>query len=131
MAAPYATLTDLRAHWAALPVDREAEATQKLVEASTEIRALYPDIDGRIAMAKLDPDIPRLVVCRMVKRSMDAPDNQIAGVGQIQNTAGPFGQTFSFTNPDGNVYLSKSDKALLSAGRSKRAAFTIMPSGVS
>lgn len=130
MSAPYATLVDLRAHWAALPVTREPEATQKLVEASTEIRALYPDLDARITAAKIDADIPRLVVNRMVKRAMDIPDNQTAGINQVQNTAGPFGQTLSFTNPDGNVYLSKADKALLGAGRSGRKAFTVYPPGV-
>lgn len=130
MATAYATLAELQTHWPALPSGREDEATQKLAEASIEVRALYPDVDRRIVSLELDSDVPLLVVCRMVKRAMDAPANQVAGVGQIQNSAGPFGQTLSFTNPDGNVYLSKSDKALLSAGRSRGKAFTIRPGGV-
>lgn len=130
MATSYATLANLRSHWAALPEIREEEATQKLFEASVEVRALYPDVDRRLATEELDSSVPELVVCRMVKRAMDAPENQVAGVGQIQNSAGPFGQTLSFTNPDGNVYLSKSDKALLSAGRARGKAFTVHPGGV-
>ncbi|CAH0233984.1 hypothetical protein SRABI26_02724 [Arthrobacter sp. Bi26] len=129
MATSYATLASLRQHWAALPAGREDEATQKLFEASVEVRALYPDVDRRLMAGELDASVPELVVCRMVKRSMDAPDSQIAGVNQIQQSAGPFGQTLSFTNPDGNVYLSKSDRALLGAGRAKGKAFTIHPGG--
>lgn len=125
MAADYATLADLKAHWSTLPVADEVEAAQKLHEASVEVHGMYPDLDARIIDGAMDPDVPRLVVCRMVKRAMDTPEWQVAGVGQMQNTTGPFGQTLTFTNPDGNVYLSKSDKALLSAGRVKGKAFTI------
>ena len=129
MTIQYASVSDLQQHWPALPVDREAEAAQKLFEATVEVRALYPDVDRRIQAEELDLSVPALVVCRMVKRAMDSPDGQVAGVNQIQQSAGPFGQTLSFTNPDGNVYLSKSDKALLSAGRVRGKAFTIHPGG--
>lgn len=123
----FASVMDLKNHWPALLTEREVEAAQKLSEASTEIRALYPDVDARVESGALSGDVPRLVVCRMVKRAMDSPGGQMAGVNQIQQSAGPFGQTLSFTNPDGNIYLSKSDKALLGAGRAGRKAFTIYP----
>lgn len=137
MAGDYATLADLKEHWSALPADDEVEAEQKLHEASIEVRGNFRDVDRRLGLwaidsedpNALDPDVPRLVVCRMVKRAMDAPESQIAGVNQIQQSAGPFGQTLSFTNPDGNIYLSKSDRALLGAGRVKGKAFTIHPGG--
>lgn len=135
MAADYATLADLKAHWSKLPAEDETDATQKLREASIEIRGNFRDVDRRIGLwavdpedpNALDPDVPQLVVCRMVKRAMDSPDGQIAGVNQIQQSAGPFGQTLSFTNPDGNIYLSKADRALLGVGRVKGKAFTIHP----
>lgn len=131
MAADYATLTDLQEHWPALPEGDFAEASQKLHEASIEIRGNYPDLDQRISMpveaGGMDPDIPRLVTCRMVKRAMTAPDDRMAGVEQVQQSAGPFGQTLRFTNPDGNIYLSKGDRNLLKASRPRGKAFTIHP----
>lgn len=130
MEPPFATPGDLHEHWAELPSDREADAAQKLIEASIEIRALYPDVDARIAAMTLDPDVPKLVVCRMVKRAMDnASRGGLDGIGSVQESAGPFAQTLNFTNPDGNLYLSKSDKRLLIAGRSGRKAWTIHPAG--
>jgi len=127
--AAYAKLADLRKHWPGLPEDREDEAEQKLDEASIEVRALYPDVDARLAAGTLDPDVPRLVVCRMVKRAMDTSRGELAGVGNIQESAGPFARTMTFTNPDGNLYLSKADKRLLAAGRPARKAWTIHPGG--
>lgn len=131
MAADYAELADLRFHWPKLSAEDEPEAAQKLHEASIEIRGNYPDLDRRIAVpieaGGMDPEIPKLVACRMVKRSMTAPDDHMAGVDQVQQSAGPFGQTLRFTNPDGNIYLSKGDRNLLKASRPKGKAFTIHP----
>lgn len=131
MAADYAGLDDLKAHWPLLPSDREDEAGQKLHEASVEIRALYPDADARIAAGTMDADIPRLVVCRMVKRAMTAPATPggEGGLGSIQQGAGPFSQTLNFSNPDGAVYLSKADRNLLRTARGQKRAWTIIPSG--
>lgn len=139
MATPFATLADLRTHWSKLPAADEDDAEQKLAEASIEVRSLYRDVDSRIALwvadnsnpLGLDPDVPRLVVCRMVKRAMDnASRGGLDGVNSVQESTGPFAQTLNFTNPEGNLYLSKSDKRLLAAGRPGRQAWTIMPSGV-
>lgn len=131
MAGDYAELADLKAHWAKLPDEDIPEASQKLHEASVEIRGNYPDLDRRIAVpvedGGMDPEIPKLVACRMVKRAMTAPDPDMAGVEQLQQNAGPFGQTLRFTNPDGNIYLSKGDRNLLKASRPKGKAFTIHP----
>lgn len=131
MAGDYASIEDLKKHWSKLPAEDEGEAAQKLHEASVEIRGNYPDLDHRIAIPVLDggmdPEIPKLIACRMVKRAMDAPDERLAGVEQVQQNAGPFGQTLRFTNPDGNIYLSKADRNLLKASRPRGKAFTIHP----
>lgn len=126
--ADFATLSDLKAHWPALPSDREVEASRKLYEASLELRTAFPDIDARIASGELDENVPRLVVCRMVKRALDTPADAMAGVGSVTQQGGPFAQTLNFTNPDGNIYLSKSDRRLL-APIKRRRAFTIHPGG--
>jgi len=113
MAEPFATLTDLQKHWPALPGEDEPEAEQKLVEASLVIRALYPDIDQRIASGALDKDIATYVVCRMVKRAMDTPEEVPENATQLSFAAGGFSQSMSLKNSDGSLYLGKSDKELL------------------
>lgn len=134
MAADYASLEDLKKHWSALPEDEHDEATQKLHEASIEVRGNYPDLDRRISVSiengGMDPDIPKLVVCRMVKRAMDVDeDTPTAGLETLQFGAGPFTMGGKVHNPDGNVYLSAADKRLLGKSRPRRQAWTIHPGG--
>lgn len=134
MAADYATLADLKAHWSALPVEDEADATQKLHEASIEIRGNYPDIDARLSTSVedggMDPDIPKLVATRMVKRAMDVSDEApTAGFESVQFGTGPFSMGGKVHNPDGNVYLSAADKRLLAKSRRRKQAWTIQPGG--
>lgn len=129
MTSDYASLEDFKAHWPDLDPDAEVEAAQKLHEASVEIRALYPDLDARLESGALDPDAPRLVACRMVKRAMSSPVEAEAGVTQVAYTTGPFTGSRSFSNPDQAVYLSAADKRLLGTSRDTRRAFTVFPSG--
>lgn len=125
MAEPFATLADLRARWPGLPVDDEAEADMKLAIASRQIRARPWFVDARIAAGTLDPETVKDVVCAMVKRAMDV-DADLENVANINAQAGPFGQTISFKNTDGAIYIGKSDVRLLAPPRSGRA-FSTMP----
>ena len=134
MAADYAMLADLRAHWSKLPAEDEDDAAQKLHEASVEIRGNYPDIDARLSISVeaggLDPDVPKLVVCRMVKRAMDvSEDTPTAGFESMQFGSGPFSMGGKVHNPDGNIYLSAADKRLLSKPHARGQAWTIHPGG--
>lgn len=134
MASDYATLADLKAHWAELPADKEADAAQKLHEASVEVRANYPDLDQRLALpiteGGLDPDIPKLVVNRMVKRALNvSEDAPTAGLESFQFGTGPFTMGGKVRNPDGDVYLTAADKRLLGKSRPRRQAWTIHPGG--
>lgn len=134
MASDYATLADLKAHWAELPADKEADATQKLHEASVEVRANYPDLDQRLALpvedGGLDPDIPKLVVNRMVKRALNvAEDAPTAGLESFQFGTGPFTMGGKVRNPDGDVYLTAADKRLLAKSKPRKQAWTIHPGG--
>ncbi|AIY01210.1 hypothetical protein ART_1611 [Arthrobacter sp. PAMC 25486] len=119
---PFATLQDLEVSWPAINESQREDAPQKLVEASLIIRALKPDIDALILVELMDPDLPKMVVCGMVKRALKTPDAG-EGIGTQQQTAGPFSQSFTYTNPDGNLYLSKLDKRILGIGAAQ--AFTV------
>lgn len=130
MAADYATLADLKAHWSSLPAEDEATAIQKLHEASVEVRGNYPDLDARIRDGLMDPDIPKMVVCRMVKRAMDISDDApAAGFESVQFGSGPFSMGGKVLNPDGNLYLTAADKRLLAKSRPRKQAWTIHPGG--
>jgi len=126
MAADYATVADLKLHWSALPTAGEIEAQQKLHEASVEVRGNFPDLDATIIAGSMDPDIPKLVVCRMVKRSMDvSADAPASGFESVQFGSGPFSMGGKILNPDGNLYLTAADKRLLGKSRPQRKAWTI------
>lgn len=132
MAADYSTLAALKAHWPALPVADEPEAAQKIHEASIEVRGNYPDLDYRLTLpltdGGMDPEIPKLVVNRMVKRAMASDDaGTPQGFETVQFGTGPFTMGGKVLNPDGNVYLSAADKRLLATSRPARKAFTVHP----
>lgn len=130
MAAPFATIEDLRNHWPELPVEFEEVAVQKLFEASVILRGLYPGIDRRLESGALSDDVVRLVVCQMVetalKREMDASDGD--DVSQQSFTAGMFTQSLSFRARDAALFLTKLHRQLLGGGGNRnRKAFTIIP----
>lgn len=132
MAADYSTLADLKQHWPALPVADEPEASQKIHEASVEVRGNYPDLDYRLTLPPgdggMDPEIPKLVVNRMVKRAMDVDEAATPqGFESVQFGTGPFTMGGKLNNPDGNVYLSAADKRLLAKSRPAKRAFTVHP----
>lgn len=122
MGAPYATPQDLESRWRPLLPDELERAAVLLGDAATRIRAAAPDVDVRIASQELDADIPLLVSVEMVRRAMLAPVDQ-APAGQVQQTAGPFSQSVSYTNPTGDLYLTKAERQMLGAGG--QAAFTV------
>lgn len=134
MAADYATIEDLKEHWSDFPAEAVVDASQKLHEASIIIRGTFPDLDQRLAVpltaGGIHADIPRLVVCRMVKNAMSvADDAPTAGLETFQYAAGPFSMGGKVHNPDGNLFLTAADKRLLAPPRARRKAFTIQPGG--
>lgn len=131
MGEPFATLGDLKDHWSDMPDDKDDDAEQKLKEASILIRGLYPQTDGRIESGKLDKETVTYVVCDMVKEALDIPDDAPASnISQATFTTGPFSQNMSFRSREGNLFLKKIHRQLLSGGGSRnRKAFTITPGG--
>lgn len=122
MGVMYASVADLEARWRPLDPGEKARAEVLLRDASVRVRAAFPTVDERVGAQTLDPDIPLIVVCEMVKRAMLAPVDQ-APMTQIQQTAGPFSQGGTFTNPTGDLYMTKGERRLLGAGAAR--AFSI------
>lgn len=130
MVAPFATSDDLAARWRPLSASEQSMATVLLGDASAYIRVEFADVDERIAATPqcLDPAVPRMIVCAMVKRAMLAPVDQGAATA-VQQTAGPFSQSTTFANPTGDLYLTSRERKMLTA--SGQQAFTVSMSAES
>jgi hypothetical protein len=118
----YATTSDLEARWRPLTPAETATAEVLLEDASAQVRSEFPTLDATIAGgAGIDPnpDLARnatRVVCAMVRRAMDAPEDGGFGVGSVQETTGPFSRSLSYSNPMGDLYLTKAERKLLGVG---------------
>ena len=127
MADAFATPEDLEKRWRPLLGPERDRAATLLEDASVMLRAEFPDITARTtavppALPELDPAVPRIVVCKMVKRSMLASVDQPPVTAQ-QQSAGPYAQSLTFANPTGDLYLTKAERRMLGYGGQE--AFTI------
>ena|SRR5690554_3356965 len=122
----YADPDDLTERWRPLTSDETSRADVLLADAAVKIRAACPDVDARIESGDLDPEIPKIVSCDMVRRAMLSPVDQ-APMQQMQQTAGPFSHSGTFVNPTGDLYLTKAEKQMLGCGGQR--AFTVRLAG--
>lgn len=105
----FADVSDLESRWRDLSADEQSRAEVLLDDASVMLAQLV-DIDESDAdQAKL----LKKVCCNMVIRAMSATETDAFGVSQTSMTAGPYSQSFSFSNPSGDMYLTKLEKRLL------------------
>jgi hypothetical protein len=125
---PFATPAEVAARWRPFLGNEDTTAGILVQDASAMIRVRKPEIDELIEVVppatrpRLDPTIPKIVVCAMVKRAMLAAGYS-DGIATEQTTGGPYSQTLTYTNPSGNLYLTKSEKQDLGIGA--QAAFAI------
>lgn len=117
---PFAEAADLEKRWRKLDPDERERAETLLADASDKIRADYP-----LLWRKASERTLTRIVCQMVKRAMLADDT--AGVQSATQTTGPFSDTVAYSNPDGDLYLTASERQSLGADR--RRAFTIRMTG--
>jgi len=110
MAEPFATYEDVQARWRTLSSDEETVANTLAADASDMIRTRWPDVDARITSGALDADSVKRVVANMVKRAMIVGDN--LGLESRSQTAGPFGVSDKYANPNANLYFTADDLRL-------------------
>lgn len=117
----YATVEDLEARWRTLTADERDRAGVLLEDAAVRLDSACPPSDPPTAQ---ELAARKIVSCEMVKRAM-ATSGGIGGVGvtSVQQGAGPYQETVQFSNPTGDLYLSKSDRKLLGCGAQE--AFTV------
>ena len=116
---PLITAEDLRARWPDMPPGSDKHAEQLLSDAGVLIQTAAPHWDTLSEQAII------MVACAMVKRGM-VSQPFVDGASSISQTAGPFNQQISFTNPNGSLYLSKLEKRLLGIGRQKATAYDML-----
>lgn len=127
MLVPFANTYDIEARWRPLSDAETARATTLLRDASALIRAERPTVDAMMFAQTMDEQVPRMIAVAMVKRAMVGGEDA-QGVQSQQQTAGPFSQQFTFSNPSGDLYLTRGEKRLLSGARKGHAfAVDLMP----
>jgi hypothetical protein len=119
----YATVADLEARWRTLTSDEQVRATVLLDDAAVRIDAACPflPLDPPTAEDASKLAARKIVSCEMVKRAMASVGG--VGVESLQQGAGPYQETVKYTNPTGDLYLTKADRTLLGCGAP--VAFTI------
>lgn len=112
--ADFATAADLAARWRPLSGDEEATASTLLGDASAIVRAECPGIDARVTAETVDAELVKATACAMVKRAMLASERP--GVAQAQETIGPFANMATYSNPLGDLYLTRQERRRLGYG---------------
>lgn len=110
----FATVDDLEARWRPLTAAEQDRAEILLDDAGVFLSAL-------VAVDPVDEEqaaILKMVSCSMVQRVMSA-DVDTVGVSQTSMTAGSYTQSFTYSNPSGDFYLTAMEKRLLGIASSK------------
>lgn len=105
----FADVSDLESRWRELSTEEEARANVLLGDASAMLSALVKVDNSDYEQSEL----LKMVCCDMVIRAMSATSYDSFGLSQSSITAGPYTQSFSYSNPSGDMYLTKLEKRLL------------------
>lgn len=105
----FADVSDLESRWRDLSTDEETKAAVLLDDASAMLATLVnvdPNDEEQAKMLKI-------VCCNMVQRSMSSTESDLYGVTQQSMSAVGFSQSMSYSNPTGDMYLTRYEKRLL------------------
>lgn len=109
----YADVSDIEARWRALDAD-EAERAAVLLEDASAMLAARVDVD---ASDQAQAAALKMVACNMVIRVMGAGGAGGAyGATSASMTGGPYSQTWTYEAPVGDMYVTKSERAMLGIG---------------
>ncbi|KFI49747.1 Gp19/Gp15/Gp42 family protein [Bifidobacterium biavatii] len=117
---PFATYADVEKRWHTLTgPERDTAAT--LLEDATQII-----MDTCPRWSQASERTLTAIACAMVIRKMSVGDERL-GVTNAQQTAGSFSESFTYSNPMGDLYLTKAEKTRLGGGKAR--AFHLDMSG--
>ena len=103
----YATVNDLEARWRTLTDSERAVAQALLDDAAVLVDSYGADVDA---------DAARAVTCSMVRRAMNPMTGDLFGVSQASMSAGGYQQQMTYSNPSGELYLTKQERRMLGFG---------------
>ena len=104
----YAKLEDLEARRGVLDADEQEKAAALLEDAAAILDALMTNSTRTEEQAEL----LKIVSCDMVNRAMSATPDAF-GVSSMSTTAGVYSESLQYSNPSGDLYLTKLEKRLL------------------
>lgn len=107
-APPFASADDLASRWHELTDDERSKVETLLADASDKIITDCPH------WTQASETTLRRICCAMVKRAM--LNEGMEGISQNTQTANGFSEANSYSNPDGDLYLTKSEKRSLGCG---------------
>ncbi len=120
----FASVADYEARQGKLSDEDAARCEALLEDASAAMRSRFRSFHGQAYAEDVNPDFDdnaKPVCVALVARSLSVPDS-MAGVTQFSQTAGPYTASASYSNPTGDIYLTRSDmKALGLAGTRMRS----------
>lgn len=114
--APFATLEQLEAFWKDVASGDEGRANVLLELASNRIRLIGVqigvDVDAEANASEAYSTTVRWVVMEAVKRAMLTPTDQ-PPVNTFSQTAGPYSENYTYTNPSGDLWFKKTELSAL------------------
>lgn len=105
----FAEVSDIEARWHQLDSSEQARAEVLIDDASAMLARLVKVDENNEEQAEL----LKVVCCNMVIRTMSATEVDSYGASNMSMTAGPYQQSWTYSNPTGDMYLTKMEKRLL------------------
>lgn len=113
MSERFAAAADLEARWRTLSDDEGRRADTLLGDASVFLAALMRKSGVGVAPGdSIQSETLKAVCCSMVQRAMSAATDS-APFSQESMAAGPFSQSYTYANPNGDMYLTKGERQRL------------------
>lgn len=105
---PAVTVADLEARWHTLTDTEKTVASSLIGDAINYIKQICPNYDD------IPTDTIKRIVCAMVKRAMLSRDS--SGISQQSETVGSFSASYTWSNPTGDLYLTRDERRQLGLG---------------
>lgn len=105
----FAEVSDIESRWRELSTSEESRASVLIDDASAMLAALV-DVDEN---DEEQEQLLNIVCCNMVIRAMSATESDSYGVSNMSMMAGPYQQSFTYSNPSGDMYITKFEKRML------------------
>ena len=121
----FAEVSDIESRWRELSTSEESRASVLIDDASAMLAALV-DVDEN---DEEQEQLLNIVCCNMVIRAMSASEYDAFGASQMSMTAGPYTQQWTYSNPSGDMFITKMEKRLLGISTSYIGSIRPMMAG--